>query len=90
MLKYKDFKDIDLPIIDITPNEVSTKQGTPHFELNSKKFKSGVKMGHKDREDLLSNKKDYIGKIATIRYFELSDEKIPRFPVMVGIRNDLT
>lgn len=89
LLKYKDFQDMDLPIIDITPNEVSTSQGTPHFELNGKRFKAGVKMSFSDREDLLTNRNEYIGKIATIRYFELTDDKIPRFPVMIGIRGDL-
>ena len=62
--------------------------GTPHFELNGKRFKAGVKMSHSDREDLLTNKKEYIGKIANIRYFELTDDGIPRFPVMIGIHTD--
>jgi len=88
LLKYKDFSDIDLPIIDITPNEVNFKHGTPHFKLNGKIFKAGVKMSHDDREELLSNKDKYIGKIANIRYFELTDEGIPRFPVMIGIHED--
>ena len=29
-----------------------------------------------------------IGKMAEIRFFEYSDEGVPRFPVMVGIRQD--
>jgi len=91
LLKYKDFKDMDLPIYDIEPNDANPLHGTPLFTLglHSKFFKAGCKLSHADREDLLTNKDEYIGKIATIRYFELTDDGIPRFPVMVGIRNDL-
>jgi DNA ligase-1 len=88
LLKYKDFKDMDCKIIDITPNESNPLHGTPHFNLKGKAFKAGVKMSHEDREDLLTNKDKYIGKIANIRYFELTDDGIPRFPVMIGIHED--
>lgn len=88
LLKYKEFFDIDLPIIDITPNEVSTKQGTVWVMYKGNKVKCGVKMSHADREDLLTNKKDYIGRIANIRYFEETDGKSLRFPIFIGIHND--
>ena len=88
LLKYKDFKDIDFKIIDITSNDANPLHGTPHFELDGKQFKAGVKMSHDDRQDLLTNKDQYIGKMANIRYFELTDDGIPRFPVMIGIHYD--
>lgn len=88
LLKYKDFQDIALPIIDITENDANPKHGTPWFELKGKKFKAGCKLSHEDREDLLTNKDQYIGKTAELRYFELSEDGICRFPVMVGIRLD--
>lgn len=88
LLKYKDFKDISLEIEQITPNEVNPLHGTPHFNLKGKSFKAGCKLSHKERENLLLNKHKYIGKIAEIRYFEETDDGIPRFPVMVGIRLD--
>ena len=89
LLKYKDFQDIALKIKDIVPAEQRPSWGKPIFELKGKEFGAGTKMSHEDREDLLVNKKDYIGKTAEIRFFEYSDEGIPRFPVMVGIREDL-
>ena len=88
LLKYKDFSDLDCKIMDITSNEANSLHGTPHFQLNGKYFKAGVKMSHDDREDLLTNKDQYIGKIANIRYFELTDDGIPRFPIMIGIHDD--
>jgi len=88
LLKYKNFEDITLPIIDITPNEVNDNHGTPWFEYNGKKFKAGCKLSHYDRELLLLNKTKYIGKMGEIRYFELTDDGIPRFPIFHGFRLD--
>lgn len=88
LLKYKDFQDIDATIIDILPNDANPLHGTPLLEYKKSTFKAGVKMSHSEREDLLKNKKKYIGKKAEIRFFEYSEEGIPRFPVMVGIRLD--
>lgn len=88
LLKYKDFQDIALKIIDIIANESRPEQGTPVFELNGNQFKSGMKYSHADRIEFLENKNTYIGKTAEIRFFEYTDSGIPRFPVMVGIRED--
>jgi DNA ligase-1 len=88
LLKYKDFSDMALEIVDITPNDSNALHGTPHFELNGKRFKAGVKLSHDDRVDLLVNKSDYIGRTGEIRYFELTDDGIPRFPVFLGLRLD--
>lgn len=96
LLKYKDFQDITAEIIDILPNDANPLHGTPLLKYSNQKmsgkseslFKAGVKMSHADREDLLKNKKDYIGKTAEVRFFEWTDDGNPRFPVMVGIRLD--
>lgn len=90
LLKYKDFQDISLKIIDIVPSEQRPEWGQPIFEINGKEFSSGMKFSHKEREEFLINKKNYIGQIAEVRFFEYSDEGVPRFPVMVGFRNDKT
>ena len=97
LLKYKDFQDITATIIDILPNDANPLHGTPLLKYTNKKlsgtvelnFKAGVKMSHEDREDLLKNKINYIGKTAEIRFFEYTNDGLPRFPVMVGIRLDV-
>ena len=38
-------------------------------------------------KEVLDNKEDYIGKQATIRYFQLTPDGIPRFPFAVGFRD---
>ena len=84
LLKYKDFHDMVAEIIDIIPSEQRPTWGTPVFNG----FKAGVKMTHEQREDLLTNKEDYIGKMAEVRYFEMTDDGSVRFPIMIGIRLD--
>lgn len=91
LLKYKDFIDMTIPIKDIEPAPQMPNWGVPVFEwigALDDELRAGVKMSHKDREDLLANKEDYIGKTAEVRFFEYSDTGVPRFPVMVGIRLD--
>ena len=48
----------------------------------------GAKLSQEERRELLSNKSDYIGKIAEVRFFEKSNKGIPRFPIYHGIRLD--
>lgn len=84
LLKYKDFIDIQLPLLDVIPAEQRPEWGIPVFEG----FRAGVRMTHEERIDLLENKTDYIGKIAEIRFFEYTDDGLPRFPILIGFRND--
>lgn len=88
LLKYKDFIDIAAKIIDVVPAEQRPGQGVPVLEYKGKKFMAGMKFSHEEREKWLKYKKDYIGKTAEIRFFEYSEDGIPRFPVCVGIRLD--
>lgn len=88
LLKYKDFKDIDVKIIDILPAEQRPEQGVPLLEYKGKQFQAGMKFPHNEREEWLTNKEEYIGKTAVIRFFEFTDDGVPRFPVCVGVRLD--
>jgi DNA ligase-1 len=88
LLKYKDFQDIAAKIIDVLPADQRPEQGVPVLEYKGKTFQAGMKFSHAEREEWLKNKKDYIGKTAEIRFFEYSEDGIPRFPVCVGIRLD--
>jgi len=88
LLKYKDFQDMSLPIIDVRPSEQRPKWGQFVFSLKGQEFSCGMKFSHDERKQILINKKDYIGKTAELRYFELSEDGIPRFPICVGIRLD--
>lgn len=88
LLKYKEFETITLAIADITPNDVNLKHGTVWTVFNGHLQKSGAKLSHEDREDLLTNKNTYIGRMGEFRYFEETDIGKMRFPVFLGIRED--
>lgn len=96
LLKYKDFQDIDAIIIDIVPAEQRPEWGVPILKYSNQKlsgkneftFRAGLKFSHEDRKDFLTNKNNYIGKVANIRFFEYTDDGLPRFPIMIGIHSD--
>lgn len=93
LLKYKDFIDITAEVIDVVPSEKNPKQGIIHCQFNGNNgvtapFGCGMKFSHKEREEILILKEYYIGQTAEIRFFEYSEDGIPRFPVCHGIRLD--
>ena len=96
LLKYKDFQDIDAEIVDIVPAEQRPEWGVPVLKYTNQKvsgvntytFRAGLKYSHEDRKEFLTNKEKYIGKIANIRFFEYTDDGLPRFPIMIGIHED--
>jgi len=89
LLKYKDFLDIAVPIVDIEPAEQRPEWGVPVLELEGKRFRAGTRLSHAERIEFLKNKEEYIGKTAEIRFFEYTEDGIPRFPVYYGIRLDV-
>lgn len=88
LLKYKDFKDITATITDVIPMDARPEQGMVVSEVNGEVFSATPKMSFAEREELLSNKGDYIGKTGEFRFFEYTDSGAPRFPNFIGIRND--
>jgi len=89
LLKYKEFIDEALPLKDVIASDKNHNIGIPVFETAAgKKFKAGVKMTTAEKTDLLTNKNKYINKIAELRFFEYTNDDIPRFPIMIGFRLD--
>lgn len=89
LLKLKDFIDLSCKVVDIVPSERIPEQGVCICELSDgRTFGTGMKFSHKEREEILTNKSEYIGKIAEVRFFEYTDEGIPRFPIVYGFRLD--
>lgn len=89
LLKYKDFIDMAYEIIDIIPEDKRPNQGKVKcVNDNGDEFLCIMKFSHEERVNILSNKNDYIGKTAEVRFMEYTDDGKPRFPVCVGIRLD--
>lgn len=89
LLKYKDFIDITCKVIDIKPSVKRPEHGECVCEHNGHTFGTGMKFSHAERAEILKNKENYIGQTAEIRFFEYTDEGVPRFPVCVGFRLDV-
>jgi hypothetical protein len=52
---------------------------------DGKRFKSNVKGTWEETAEMLTNKTQLIGKQATIKYFNLTPDGIPRFPFVINI-----
>ncbi len=88
LLKYKHFLDTEFEIIDVIEGigNRSGMAGNLVLEMkNGKEFSASIRGGEEYYKYLLKNKNKFIGKLATIRYQELSSDEIPRFPVCVNI-----
>ena len=88
LLKYKDFIDIACKVIDIKPSNKRPEHGECVCEHDGHIFGTGMKFSHKERAEILLNKDKYVGQTAEIRFFEFTDDGVPRFPVCVGFRLD--
>ena len=89
LIKFKDFIDEAYTIVDIVPSDRVPTQGVVVCKLgDGTTFKCGMKVSHEEREQMLIDKDKYIGQTAEVRFFEYTDDGIPRFPVFVGVRLD--
>ena len=91
LLKRKEFQDAEYRVIDIDEGNGNRVGTAKHLVLwcDNKKtqFNSNIKGSFEYLAEILQNKEDYIGKQATIRFFQLTPDGIPRFPFAVGFRD---
>jgi ATP-dependent DNA ligase len=88
LLKLKSFDDAEFKVIDFDRG-VGKFINIPILICETKEgktFKVAPKGTQEYRENLLKNIKKFIGKQLTVRYFGVSQDLIPRFPVGVGFR----
>ena len=89
LLKVKKFIDEEGVVIDIVPGEgrESNLANLVIKDIRGNTFSVRPRGNFEEREKWLINKDKYIGKKYTIRYFELSEYGVPRFPVGVAFRD---
>lgn len=92
LLKRKEFEDAEYKIVDVIEGKGNKSEmaGAMVFvnELGHE-FNSNIKGDREYLKKIWDNKQDYIGQIATVRYFNLTPDKlIPRFPYVYGVRFD--
>ena len=88
LLKVKNFMDEEYEIVNFTT-------GVGKFEgcivwicvtENGEEFKVVPQGSMEERKELYDNAKKHIGRMLKVKFFELTDDGIPRFPVGLGIR----
>ena len=88
LLKHKTFFDKEFTILGVNEGigKLSGKVGTLMFEIDGKPFNAAVNGDHEYLEKLFKSG-TLIGKQATVKYFELTTDGIPRFPKVIAIRD---
>lgn len=88
LLKRKDFMDREYTIVDIQEGSGnrSGMAGNIVYDLgDGKTFSSNITGGMDFYRHLLQNASEYIGGEGTVKYFELTPDGIPRFPVTIAV-----
>ena len=88
LMKHKSFIDEEYTIIGVCEGEgnKTSMVGYMTFETaDGKPFKSNVKATFEESEEMFRNRKQLIGKQATIKYFNLTPDGIPRFGYVINI-----
>jgi DNA ligase-1 len=87
--KFKKFMDEEFEIIGATEGS-GKEEGLVIWIAKTKDGKTFTvrpKGSYNERKALFKNAKKHIGKMLTVKYFELTDEGIPRFPIGISIRD---
>ena len=91
LLKRKEFQDAEYKVLDIDEGNGNRKGTAKHLvcicSKTNKVFHSNIKGDFEYLKEILENKDNYIGKYATIKYFQLTPDGIPRFPYALSFRD---
>ncbi len=91
LLKYKRFKDAEFRIVGHA--EASGKDtGTVVFVCSTedgKHFRVRPMGTHKQRAQMLKDASSMVGRQLTVKFQEMTDKGIPRFPVGIYVRDDM-
>lgn len=89
LIKLKRFWDEEFPIVDVI-EATGRDKGTGIFVLKAKNgelFKARPQGSKQLRTSYLRDRDSLIGKPCTVKYQELSDYGIPRFPSAIAVRD---
>jgi len=88
LLKYKDFQDDEFRIVAVLDG-LGKEAGCAIFKCRTVEgldFDCRPRGSVEYRKELFNNGINYIGKLLTVRYQNLTDEGVPRFPVGISVR----
>jgi len=90
LLKRKEFIDKEYTILGYEEGEGNRTGTIKHFKFKNedgKDFNSNVKGTFEYMAELLEKADSLIGKEATVKYFNLTPDGVPRFPYVIAIRD---
>ena len=91
LLKRKEFMDAEYKVLDIEEGNGNRTGTAKHLvcycEETKQQFNSNIKGSFDYLKEILDNKDYYIGKLATIKFFQLTPDGVPRFPYAIGFRD---
>ncbi len=91
LLKRKEFIDSEYKVIDIDAGNGNRSGTAKHLvcycDKTKRTFNSNIKGSFDYLKEIYDNRKEYIGQLATIKYFQLTPDGIPRFPYAIAFRN---
>lgn len=91
LLKRKEFIDAEYRVVDIDVGNGNRSGTAKHLvcycEKTKQTFNSNIKGSFEYLKEIYDNRKEYIGTLATIKYFQLTPDGIPRFPYAISFRN---
>lgn len=90
LLKRKEFQDGEWEILNVVEGTGNRSGTVGYFEFKTHdgvEFRSNIKGNMVYLAELLLQKDELIGKTATIKYFNLTPDGVPRFPYVVAIRD---
>jgi DNA ligase-1 len=89
LLKYKEFQDAEYEILDVLEGVGNKSGGAGSIVCrhpDGRSFNSNIKGSREYCRQMLADKDKYIGKIATVKFFNLTPDNIPRFPYFMRLR----
>ena len=89
LYKYKNFFDKEFEITGFKSlKNDETKLGSIEFKTEeSETFYANPKFSHVRRAEIFANKEEYLGKMATVKYQEMTEKNVPRFGRVIEIRD---
>ena len=87
--KYKQFKDGEFKIVGFTEG-ASAEEGCVIWVCATEdghEFNCRPRGTREERMELFEAGEDYVGKMLSVRYQELTDDGVPRFPVGIAVRD---
>jgi DNA ligase-1 len=86
LLKYKEFQDDEFEIVDVNIGKNQTIAESFTIKLkNDKLCNATLAFPDEVCKQILENKENYIGKMATVCYFGVTNDGLLRFPVVKAI-----